>query len=186
MKTCKEPSNTTAWLRTRSHTLRHLFLPTAVLRPQPVRRWCVPSHQKWWKHLQPCTSPSKDQRSESTAKGNTESALQRLISSFAYACSVFGLTISLKKTNVLGQDVSSTPSISIGDYTLEVVEDFTYLGSTISINLSLDTGLKNGLVKQQKRWHIRERGSGTTPCWPSTPRWRCTRSRCSARYGSEI
>ena len=58
---------------------------------------------------------------------------------------MFGLTISLKKTNILGQDVSSTPSISTGDYTLEVVEDFTYLGPTISINLSLDTELKNGL-----------------------------------------
>ena len=78
---------------------------------------------------------------------HTESALQRLISSFAHACSVFGLTISLKKTNILGQDVSSTPSISIGDYTLEVVEDFTYLGSTISINISLDTELKKRIGK---------------------------------------
>ena len=162
MKACKEPSSPTAWLCTRSHTLRHIFLPTAVLRPQPVRRWRVPSHQKWWKPLQPCTSPSKDQGSESIAKGHTESALQRLISSFAHACSVFGLTISLKKTIILGQDVSSTPSISTGDYTLEVVEDFTYLGSTISINLSLDTELKNGLAKQQKHWRIWERGSGTT------------------------
>ena len=75
---------------------------------------------------------------------------------------MFGLTISLKKTIILGQDVSSTPSISTGDYTLEVVEDFTYLGSTISINLSLDTELKNGLAKQQKHWRIWERGSGTT------------------------
>ena len=47
-----------------------------------------------------------------------------------------------RKTNILGQDVSSTPSISIGDYTLEVVENFIYLGSTISINLSLDTELQ--------------------------------------------
>lgn len=34
-----------------------------------------------------------------------------------------------------------TPRISIGDHTLEVVETFTYLGSTISDNLSLDTEL---------------------------------------------
>ena len=72
---------------------------------------------------------------------HTEGALQRLISSFANACSEFGLTISLKKTNILGQDVSSISSISISDYTLEVVEDFIYPGSNISSNLSLDTEL---------------------------------------------
>ena len=33
------------------------------------------------------------------------------------------------------------PSISIGDYTLKVVQDFTYLVSTILNNLSLDTVL---------------------------------------------
>ena len=49
------------------------------------------------------------------------------------------MTIRLKKTNILGQEVSSTPSIFIGDYTLKVVEDFSYLGSIISSNLSLDT-----------------------------------------------
>ena len=39
------------------HTLRHVFLPTAVLRLQPEKnKWCVPSHQKRWK---PFASPSK-------------------------------------------------------------------------------------------------------------------------------
>ena len=52
--------------------------------------------------------------------------------------SEFGITIRLKKTKILGQEVS-TPSISIGDYTLKAVEDFSYLGSIISSNLSLDT-----------------------------------------------
>ena len=78
---------------------------------------------------------------------HTEGALQRLISSFAHACNEFGLTISLKKTNIVCQDVSSNPSISNGDYTLEVVEDFTYLGSTISSNLSLDTEVNKRIGK---------------------------------------
>ncbi len=78
---------------------------------------------------------------------HTDEALQRLISSFACASDEFGLTISLKKTNVMGQDVSSTPCISIGDHTLEVVEDFTYLGSTISSNLSLDNELNTRIGK---------------------------------------
>ena len=58
----------------------------------------------------------------------TQEGRQRLVNCLAHACREFGLIISLKKTNVMGQDVSEVPSVSIGDYTLEVVEDFTYLG----------------------------------------------------------
>ena len=46
-----------------------------------------------------------------------------------------------------GQDVSEASSISIGDYTLEVVEDFTYLGSTISSNLSLEAEINKRIGK---------------------------------------
>ena len=69
---------------------------------------------------------------------HTEEALQQLTNCFTCACPEFSITISLKKTKIMGQDISSIPSISIGDCTLEVVEDFIYLGSTISSNLSLD------------------------------------------------
>ena len=62
-------------------------------------------------------------------------------------CGEFGLTISLRKTTIMGQDVSKTPSISIGDFTLEVVEGFTYLGSTISSNLSLEVELYKWIGK---------------------------------------
>ena len=48
---------------------------------------------------------------------------------------------SLFNLFILGQDISATPCISIGDCTLDVVEDFTYLGSNISSNLGLDTKL---------------------------------------------
>ena len=78
---------------------------------------------------------------------HSEEALQRLITRFADACREFGLTISLKKTEIMGQDVSTTPKITIGDHTLEVVESFTYLGSTISNNLSLDTELNTRIGK---------------------------------------
>ena len=78
---------------------------------------------------------------------HTEDALQRLIRSFASACREFGLTISLKKTNIMGQDVSSAPNISVGDYALEVVDEFVYLSSTISSNLSLDTELNTRIGK---------------------------------------
>ena len=49
---------------------------------------------------------------------HTEKVLQQLISCFTHACKVFGLTISLKKTTFMGQDISNIPSISIGGYTL--------------------------------------------------------------------
>ena len=64
--------------------------------------------------------------------------LQSLMDCFAQACKEFGLTISLKKTNVLGQDTEAPPVISIDDNELEAVCQFTYLGPTIIDNLSLD------------------------------------------------
>ena len=47
----------------------------------------------------------------------------------------------------MGQDFSEVPSISIGDYTLEVVEDFTYLASTNSNNLSLEAEIGERIGK---------------------------------------
>jgi len=78
---------------------------------------------------------------------HSQEGLQRLINCLADACREFGLTISLKKTNVMGQDVREAPCISIGDYTLEAVEDFTYLGSTISSSLSLETEINKRIGK---------------------------------------
>ena len=78
---------------------------------------------------------------------HSEAALQRLISSFANACKEFGLTISLKKTEVMGQDVSEVPHITIEDHTLGVTDTFTYLGSKISSNLSLDAELNARIGK---------------------------------------
>lgn len=78
---------------------------------------------------------------------HTEEALQWLINRFADTWKEFGLNISLKKTNITDQDTSIIPNNSIGDYTLEVVEDFTYLGSTISSNLSLDAKLNTQIGK---------------------------------------
>ena len=56
-------------------------------------------------------------------------------------------SLSLKKTNVLGQDVNTPPFITIDNYKLEVVHQFTYLGSTISDNLSLDAEINNPIDK---------------------------------------
>ncbi|XP_067881216.1 uncharacterized protein [Heterodontus francisci] len=78
---------------------------------------------------------------------HTEECLQNLIDRFAAACNEFGLTISLKKTNIMGQDVRNAPSINIGDHALEVVQEFTYLSSTITSNLSLDAEIYKRMGK---------------------------------------
>ncbi len=141
-----------------SYTLQHLFLPAAAPCLQSVRRWCLHPHQERWQPFQPCTSARKTKvrrvliremlfADDAALTAHTKDALQRLISSFTRASDEFGLTISLKKSNVMGQDVSSTPCISFGHHTLETEEDFTYLGSTISSNLSLDNELNTRIGK---------------------------------------
>ena len=77
----------------------------------------------------------------------TQQELQALIDRFFQACKDFGLTISLKKTNVLGQDTMELPDITIDYYEIDVVEQFTYLGSTITDSLFLDTEIDKRIVK---------------------------------------
>ena len=60
--------------------------------------------------------------------------LQLLLNQFSDACEAFRLTISLKKTKVMCQANAATPAVTIKDYTLEAVTQFTYLGSTTSNN----------------------------------------------------
>ena len=66
---------------------------------------------------------------------------------FSDACQDFGLIISLKKTQVMGQDVDSPLAISINDHELDVIHDFVYLGSAILDTLSLDKELNRRIGK---------------------------------------
>ena len=70
---------------------------------------------------------------------HTEEGLQQLVSCLSVACMEFGLKISLKKTNVMAQDAGHPPTIAIDGYNLEVVENFTYLGSTHSIDVEINS-----------------------------------------------
>ena len=74
---------------------------------------------------------------DATLATHRDEALQRLIDCFSQSCKDFVLTISIKKTIVSAQNVSQAPSIKVDDHTLEVVDEFTYRGSTISMNLCL-------------------------------------------------
>ena len=67
------------------------------------------------------------------------------------AAQAFGLTISLKKTEVLHQksphSVYNPPQITIGSHPLNTVEHFTYLGSVISNDASITKDVDNRLAK---------------------------------------
>ena len=66
---------------------------------------------------------------------------------FSQACKDFGLAIGLTKTIVLGQNLEVQPSIAIDSYELEVVHQFTYLGSTIRDNHSLEVEINKCIRK---------------------------------------
>ena len=78
---------------------------------------------------------------------HTQEELQSLMDCFSQACRDFGLTISLKKTNVLGQDTEAPPVIIIDEYELGAVCQFTYIGSIITDNLSLDANIEKRILK---------------------------------------
>nr|XP_014349996.1 PREDICTED: uncharacterized protein LOC102357907 [Latimeria chalumnae] len=68
--------------------------------------------------------------------------IQDIMNHFARSAEHFGLTISLKKTEVLFQPRPGSnyapPPVTIGDHLLTYVEKFTYLGSTLSENVTVD------------------------------------------------
>ena len=82
-----------------------------------------------------------------TVTTHTQQELQALMDRFSQACKDFGQTTSLKKTNVLGQDAMELPAITVDDYELDVVEQFTYLDSTVTDNLSLDAEIDKRIGK---------------------------------------
>ncbi|XP_068697581.1 uncharacterized protein [Montipora foliosa] len=73
--------------------------------------------------------------------------LQHLVDKLPHACKEFGLTISLKKTNILAQDAESLPVITIDNTELEVVDTFTYLGSAVSSSTLLDAEISFRITK---------------------------------------
>ncbi|XP_037772691.1 uncharacterized protein LOC119568308 [Penaeus monodon] len=72
---------------------------------------------------------------------------QHLIAGLNITCKDFGLTISLKKSQVMGQGVDTPPNIKIDDYELEIVHDFMY--SSISDSPSLDCQKSTGTPARQ-------------------------------------
>jgi len=82
---------------------------------------------------------------------HSERALQLITSCFAESAQLFGLEVSLKKTEVLHQpkpqEEYHPPHVSIGETELKSVKQFTYLGCSISSNARIDSEIDNRLNK---------------------------------------
>ena len=80
-----------------------------------------------------------------------QEALQYIVNRFAEAAEAFGFTISLKKTEVLHQSppggANSPPQINIEGTSLNSVEHFTYLGSVISNDATVNKDLDKRLAR---------------------------------------
>ena len=72
----------------------------------------------------------------------SEADMQRSVDKFSIACTNFGLTISIKKTEVLHQPAPGKPyvepNITVNGQRLSAVNRFTYLGSTLSQNATIE------------------------------------------------
>ena len=82
---------------------------------------------------------------------HTEGAIQHIVNRFSDAAKNFGLTHSLKKTELVYQPhprvAYSPPHISIDGTNLNAVEHFTYLGSVISNDATVSKDLDNRFSK---------------------------------------
>ncbi|KAL8601457.1 hypothetical protein ACOMHN_000399 [Nucella lapillus] len=82
---------------------------------------------------------------------HSEDDLQRVTDSLSAATNHFGLTISIKKTEVIFQpskgSTANMPEIKIDGKVLNNVDSFTYLGSSLSSSNSLDKEISNRIAK---------------------------------------
>ena len=82
---------------------------------------------------------------------HSEEALQRIASRFAAAAKHFGLKVNLSKTEVLYQPPSGQPhidpSIVLDGTALKSVKQFTYLGSALTSDATIDTEINNRISK---------------------------------------
>ena len=76
-----------------------------------------------------------------------QDGFQRLMDKFSDVCDLFGLTISQKKTQFMGQTAPAPPCITVSGKELEVAHQFQYLGPTTTDTLSLDVELSKHISK---------------------------------------
>ncbi|BHF70835.1 hypothetical protein SprV_0401388800 [Sparganum proliferum] len=94
---------------------------------------------------------------------NTTSAeeMQRSMDLFSAACENFGLVINTQKTVVMHQPQTNPatpsnapPQTSVNGNQLQVVENFPYLGSTLSRNTKIDDEVANRISKASRAFGL--------------------------------
>jgi len=84
-------------------------------------------------------------------KASSEQEMQHSMDHFSAACDAFGLTISIKKTEVMYQPVPhkaySEQTITVKGEKLKAVDTFTYLGSTLSRSVCIDDEVDGRIAK---------------------------------------
>ncbi|BHF68203.1 hypothetical protein SprV_0301123600 [Sparganum proliferum] len=87
----------------------------------------------------------------------SEEEMQRSMDLFSAACANFGLVINTQKTVVMHQPQPNSatppnapPQISVNGTQLQVVENFPYLGSTLSGNTKIDDEVANRISKSSQ------------------------------------
>ena len=99
---------------------------------------------------------------DAAVTSHSEEGIQQLISQFAHACNEFGLTISIKKTKVMGQDVPAQPSIYINQEVLENTDNFTFWVQPSPVTYLLIKRSTYALQKHPLRCQSSAKRSGTT------------------------
>ena len=81
----------------------------------------------------------------------TERDMQLSVDKFSQACTDFGLTINTRKTEVMHQPAPGAPfvepNITVNGEKLNVVNKFTYLGSTLAQNATIDEEVTTRIAK---------------------------------------
>nr|XP_049699970.1 uncharacterized protein LOC126055306 [Helicoverpa armigera] len=78
---------------------------------------------------------------------SSPSQLQEMLDRFNKACKQFSMSINERKTVIMTQGITEIPTISLDGSPLEVVENFCYLGSTVTNNLCLDAEINSRIGK---------------------------------------
>ena len=82
---------------------------------------------------------------------SSEEDMQISIDKFSNSCDSFGLSINTRKTEVMMQPAPNghypDPVIKIKNQSLQVVDSFTYLGSTLSKTVAIDYEVNNRIAK---------------------------------------
>ena len=85
---------------------------------------------------------------------DSQEAAQRTMDKLSEACDAFGLTISIKKTEVLHQPAPGSqinnqvpPTIMVKGQALKTVNKFVYLGSALTSDTLLDAEISNRIAK---------------------------------------